>query len=89
MSRHAGPALTIRAKQREALFKLQQAIIRAEHAPCIGSTKWISELDADQEKAAELCAACPVIDACRNYITRWPREFGVYAGTSFNERNSK
>lgn len=90
MSRHASPAGSIRADQREALLTLQSAIQSVDwNIPCNSDNRWISDDIAAQDRAAELCSGCPVINQCRNYITRYPREQGVYAGTTFNERNSK
>lgn len=87
MSRHEQPS--IRSAQRAALRELQAAVSRADWAiPCNSSPSWISDDERDQAQAAELCAGCPVIIACRNYINQYPREQGVYAGTTFNERNS-
>ena len=87
MSRHAG---SIRSNQRADLRELQAALSRACWAtPCNGHNLWISDDDADQVRAAELCSGCPAFAACRNYIARYPSEQGVYAGTTFNERNPK
>lgn len=88
MSRHENPS--IRSTQRAALRELQAAISRVDWAtPCNSSALWISDDPGDQAQAAELCAGCPVINQCRNYINQFPREQGVYAGTTFNERNSR
>ena len=90
MSRHASPAGSIRSDQREALLTLQSAIQSVDwNIPCSNDNRWISDDPGDQAQAASLCAGCPVIIACREYINRYPREQGVYAGTTFNERNMK
>ena len=90
MSRHASPAGSIRSDQRADLRRLQAAISGVDwRIPCNADRRWISEDRLDQVQAAEQCAGCPVISACRNYINRYPREQGVYAGKTFAERNSK
>ena len=88
MSRHEQPS--IRGDQREALLTLQSAIQSVDwNIPCSNDNRWISDDPGDQAQAAELCNACPVINSCREYINRYPREQGVYAATTFNERNSR
>lgn len=78
----------IKGEQRLALLHLQTEITAHDWAvPCVQSRLWISDHDADQEHAAELCGPCPVIAECRAYINRFPREQGVYAGTTYFERN--
>ena len=90
MSRHAGSVPTLRATQRSDLRALQAALSRADWCtPCNNDKRWISEDRLDQEQAARLCTGCPVIIACREYIDRYPREQGVYAGTTYAERNTK
>lgn len=90
MSRHAGSVPTVRATQRADLRRLQAALSTADWAtPCNADRRWISDDHLDQAQAASLCAGCPVIIACRNYINRYPREQGVYAGTTYAERNTK
>lgn len=90
MSRHASWAPTVRADQRAALRELQAALsIACWAVPCNTDPRWISEDHLDQVQAARLCAGCPVINACREYINRYPREQGVYAGTTYQERNSR
>lgn len=89
MSHPPGSATTLRANQRADLRKLQAELSRADWAvPCNADRRWISDNHLDQVQAAALCAGCPVIIACRNYINRYPREQGVYAGTTFTERNT-
>ena len=90
MSRRAGSAPEIRATQRADLFRLQAALsIACWCVPCNNDQRWISDDPEDQEQAAKLCAGCAVISACREYIDQYPREQGVYAGTTLTERNSK
>lgn len=79
----------IRAAQKQALFELQQKIIQAGSAPCIGSKLWISDDSADQEFAAGHCQRCPVISACRDYGLAYPREQGVYGGLTEFERQRR
>ena len=89
MSRHGG-SVSIRSAQREALLTLQSAIQSVDwNIPCSNDNRWISDDPGDQAQAAARCTGCSVISACREYINRYPREQGVYAGTTFNERNSK
>ena len=90
MSRHASWAPTVRADQRAALLALQSAIQTVDwNIPCNSDNRWISDDPGDQVQAAALCTGCPVISACRNYIHRYPREQGVYAGKTYAERNTK
>lgn len=90
MSRHASWGPTVQAEQRADLRKLQAAIQSVDwNIPCSNDNRWISDADADQALAAEMCAQCPVIIACRNYINRYPLEQGVYAGTTYQERNAR
>ena len=89
MSRQPG-STSPRAEQRQALLELHGAISRVDWmTPCSNSLLWISDADEDQVQAAEQCAGCPVIIACRNYIHQYPREQGVYAGTTYAQRQSK
>lgn len=90
MTSYRGPALVVRSEQRADLRRLQAALSRADWCtPCNNDKRWISENALDQVQAARLCAGCAVIDACREYVTRYPREQGVYAGTTLTERNTK
>lgn len=37
-------------------------------------------------KARQVCASCPVIDECREFIEKYPEQEGVWAGTLPEER---
>jgi hypothetical protein len=38
------------------------------------------------DKARQVCAGCPVIDECRAFISKYPEQEGVWAGTLPEER---
>lgn len=88
MSRHEQPS--IRSQQRADLRKLQAAIQSVDwNIPCSNDNRWISDDPGDQVQAAARCTGCPVFATCHEYITRWPKESGTYAGTTEAQRQSK
>lgn len=44
---------------------------------------------ASVRKAREVCDRCPVQLECRRYATRARERWGIWGGTSFNERSGK
>lgn len=53
--------------------------------------KWFSSAEADIREAKEICQACPLLEPCFDYATdranRAVTAFGVWAGTTADERD--
>jgi hypothetical protein len=83
-------------EQDEALTDLFESIQGFFHAtgqrtPCVTGTpahtqKWVSDKRADQREAITACETCPILTACETYITQYPHEAGIYAGTTQHQR---
>lgn len=49
-----------------------------------GTRQWSRTPEA--MKAREICASCPVIEACRDYSLRFDSIYGIWAGLDRHER---
>lgn len=78
-----------RVEARRALLDLLDAHDAAgRHIPCRQDPDpaWTSDDPAEQAGAARLCARCPALEQCGAYGTAFPREAGVYGGTTEFDR---
>lgn len=74
-----------RAEARRALLDVLDAHDAAGRAiPCRvdPDPAWTSDDPEDQAFAARLCARCPALDDCNAYGAAYPKEAGVYGGTT-------
>ncbi|MFT4188708.1 MAG: WhiB family transcriptional regulator [Aeromicrobium sp.] len=81
MTRRSDPART------DALAHLMQGlhahVEAGRRVPCVEPERghwWLSDDPEHVEAAAHACAACPALDACRDYVTAHPEHAGVWAG---------
>jgi len=60
----------------------------ATPVPCVANptSAWTSDDAAEQHEVARLCSRCPVLDACRTYLTKQGERSGVWAGTTTADR---
>lgn len=67
----------------------------AQHAACAGESLELffgpdgeraAEREAREEKAKEICQACPVRSACADYALDRPEKYGLYGGLTEDER---
>jgi WhiB family redox-sensing transcriptional regulator len=59
-----------------------------EHAACRGLTEVMFPVRGDWrgvERAKAICASCPVIDNCLDFVSRNPERYGVWAGIAGKE----
>lgn len=74
--------------RRRLLDILQELADRGCRAACqsYDPAAWTDDDEAVQRVAAKLCATCPARGPCREYVRRWPGEFGVYAGRTTRDK---
>ena len=48
----------------------------------------VTHIDADVEKAREVCASCPVMMQCLNHAVRFDIDHGVWGGMLVEEREA-
>ncbi len=85
MGTPTGRAKPLRIEQN--LSWMDDAACRGKPSDIFFPTKGYNGLN---QQAADICAACPVIDACRTYADTLPwNEPGIYAGESHRERRNR
>ena len=60
-----------------------------DRAACKGQTEvfFVNRGDTTMmEKAKAICANCPVLEDCRNYVLYRPERYGIWAGMTEKER---
>ena len=79
------PTPTLSDAQSDAHDELLRTVAaHSQSVPCLGPDwrHWTSENRDESKLAARACAACPVINACRDYAREWKENGGVWAGRS-------
>lgn len=92
---HIRPVSSINRQENAATLEVFAGIadVQAwkEDAACRGSKVNFFPGRGDNKgvrEAKAVCAECPVIDDCRSYMLANGEKFGVWAGTSENQRRS-
>ena len=50
---------------------------------------FFSDLAADVDRAKAECASCPIVEACREHAISTREPFGVWGGTSEDDRRER
>lgn len=74
------------AQAQERLYQLN-ATIDFTRGRCNGSDEdlFMSDSNAEQSKAAQICASCPIKDDCFDYAVITKQKFGVWGGKTQRE----
>lgn len=86
-----GPERPGRGEHRARLADLiAWHVERGRPAPCTvePDAGFIAETEEDQAFAARLCRRCAVLADCAGFGAAYPREWGVYGGTTNAHRRS-
>jgi WhiB family redox-sensing transcriptional regulator len=89
---HTGPAISVHKKRSYTVVIPQADMPKmasmnwTDKALCRGSALFASDSAADQRRAAKICAACPVIEQCRQAGQGEP--WGVWGGLTPAQRRT-
>ena len=84
---HVLPPASGPARQR-----LDDALVAANHrTPCRegDDDAWFASEAAERARAAQACAPCPVLDACRAYAIAARERHGVWGGRDREDRKTR
>ena len=67
---------------RQFITEVLVAVDAGQRVPCVEDPAggWTSDEAAAQRRAAALCAVCPLLAQCREYVETYEEEGGVWAG---------
>jgi len=60
-----------------------------EHGACVGKPQawWFPGRGENTNRSKNICAACPVLDQCREYALSTGQQHGIWGGLSERERH--
>ena len=77
-----------RTPERDQFDRLLTELLRSGGwLPCAGRDEWLSEAPDDRGEAAQACAWCPLLDACRPLAEAEEPLAGVWGGIDYEQRH--